>query len=486
MGKYKKEEIKRWEKEPIKLTDDFYMMMDKITPRNDVVWALFELDTNEAMLNPLGIKEIDVSEQQFSFDVTYYDGKKNRLRIYYFLNEYFKGKLTEQEKTEFTMAYNRLMETYNGFENHKPSEKKHQLDDEYSKKYAYYDDIWKAPARLGKPIVIPEFKYNPKDVKQTFISLVTETYPHGHEEGVLEFLPKDLEKDKYGNYYKIIGNGNTIFTCHLDTASREKEKIIVCEYEKDGSNFLASDGNTILGADDKAGVTILLYMMAHNVPGVYWFFIGEERGGIGSGKVANDLNEYPFMTGKQKMISFDRRNYYSVITEQAGSTCCSDEFGLSLCEELNKSGMALKLDPTGVFTDSANFVDDIGECTNVSVGYFNEHTHSEIQNITYLELLAKSCVEADWNKLTIKRTNGFDDALSKKYGPLLSKLKKTYLYNDFKMKGYDGVVYIKLEIEDISVEHLQSDVLVLNSIFVKYDLDPDIRFSDNTILIEIK
>ena len=47
-----------------------------------------------------------------------------------------------------------------------------------------------------------------------------------------------------------------------------------------------------------------------------------------------------------------------------------DAFGESLCKELNKSGMKLGLRSLGVFTDSANFIDVVPECTNISVGYF--------------------------------------------------------------------------------------------------------------------
>ena len=46
----------------------------------------------------------------------------------------------------------------------------------------------------------------------------------------------------------------------------------------------------------------------------------------------------------KKMISFDRKNYYSVITAQGGVPCCSNEFAESLCKELNKSGLKLNLD----------------------------------------------------------------------------------------------------------------------------------------------
>jgi hypothetical protein len=50
---------------------------------------------------------------------------------------------------------------------------------------------------------------------------------------------------------------------------------------------------------------------------------------------------------------------------------------------------------------SASFIDDIPECTNISVGYNFEHT--ETQNITYLDRLAKASVNVDWSSLPTAR-----------------------------------------------------------------------------------
>jgi hypothetical protein len=46
--------------------------------------------------------------------------------------------------------------------------------------------------------------------------------------------------------------------------------------------MISTDGTTTLGADD-TGVSVLIWMMKHNIPGLYYFFIGEEVGCIGSG-----------------------------------------------------------------------------------------------------------------------------------------------------------------------------------------------------------
>lgn len=436
----------------IKFSDDFWMMLDKIS--SEVCWALYELDNNRNIKNPMGIEKIDVSDKYNYFEIVT-RGKPGKISVNQLIKQFFPKKFSDKEIGAFVKSYNRLVTQYAN----KPNENRIQL---------------------------PEFRYNPKDVRATFLSLVTETYPYGTEEEVMKYMPQDLTRDEFGNYYKIIGDSDTMFTSHLDTASRTKDRVGLVSYTKGKDEFICTDGTSILGADDKAGVAVMLYMMAHEVPGVYFFFYGEERGGIGSGKVAVNHEKYPFLKKMKKCVSFDRRNYYSVITAQMSVECCSDEFATSLCKELNKSGLKLNLDPTGVFTDSANFTDIIGECTNVSVGYFNEHTHDEVQNITYLEKLAVACVEADWSALVVKRRVGLDDELMGKYSHFVHEFKKSVFYNYDKIKGHDGKIIITLEIDDYGFNHFEKDMSALDFLFKKHNIDPDITFKEDKIKFEIK
>lgn len=436
----------------IRFTQAFWDVLDNLR-ESDLVWAISEIESNPTIQNTLNIEEVDVSDTEFKFNVKI-AGKYQPMKISRFIKNLLGSEYSDEDILEFSKEYNKKILS--------PG----QLPSEY--------------------INVGEFNFDPKNVRETFLSLVQETYPHGHEEEVVMFLPKGLSKDSYGNYYKVIGKSDTVFTCHLDTASRTKSGVVLVSYEKDGEEIIITDQNSILGADDKAGVTILMYMMAHNIPGVYWFFIGEERGGIGSGKVAGDFESYDFMKGKKKVVSFDRRNYYSVITKQMGVECCSNEFAKSLCDELNKSGLSLGLDPTGVFTDSANFIDLVPECTNVSVGYFNEHTHDEMQNITYLEKLAKACISVDWDNLVIKRKIGFDDEVMKKHARLIREVKKSYFYNNSVIKGSDNKVIIELQVVDGSPDYLHRDLIKLETILKNHRLTPDIKFQGSSIKIEIE
>lgn len=233
---------------------------------------------------------------------------------------------------------------------------------------------------------------------ETFIKLTSKTYPYGHESELVDemikcgLFPKNIEKDAHGNYFYKVGDSRTIFASHLDTACKDSTSV---EHVIEG-DMIKTDGKTILGADDKAGVSVMLFMMLHNVPGLYYFFIGEEVGCVGSGLAS----KYGDFKGKyDRIISFDRRDVDSVITFQSSTRCCSDKFAEALAKELNKSGLKYEKDDTGVYTDSAEFTDIIPECTNLSVGYYREHTHSESQDIKHLTKLADACLRVDWENL---------------------------------------------------------------------------------------
>lgn len=438
----------------IRFTDDFWQMLDRIDGNERIVWDISTLDSNPNIKNPMGVEVVDMSDKQWHFDLIV-KGKKTRIKISQFLRNFFGSKYDKEEILEFMTEYNKIVAS-----------------------------VTNQPT--GNKITPRPFRFDPLNVRDTFISLVTETYPMGHEDELLPYLTPGLKKDRFGNYYLIIGKPDTAFTCHLDTASRNKTNVNLVSLQKQGEDFIVTDNTSILGADDKAGVTIIMYMIAKRIPGVYWFFYGEERGGQGSAKVANNYDEYKFMQNIKKIVSFDRRNYHSVITQQMGLQCCSNEFADSLCKELNANGLRMSLDPTGVFTDSANFIDLIPECTNVSVGYFNEHTHDEMQNITFLEKLCKACVNVNWDGLKVRRKVGVNDDIMVKYSRLIKTFKRKVFYNSDSMKGSEGKLLLQLEIVDEDVEHFYEDLKSFQELFSAHRLDPDITFDEQFIKIELE
>ena len=254
-------------------------------------------------------------------------------------------------------------------------------------------------------------------ILDTFLQLTKQTYPHGTEDELRGFLPKNIKRDEFGNYFLEIGKTNTMFTSHLDTASYDKSSVT----HVITGDVIRTDGRTILGADDKAGVTLLLWMIEHKIPGLYYFFLGEERGCVGSSKLKRVFKErYPNIN---KVVSFDRRGTTSIITHQSYGRTASDEFAQDLSNRLNGTGFGFffRPDPTGIYTDSNQFASIVEECTNISVGYQAEHSRDESQSISHLEKLAQAIILIDWESLTISRKPGsgsgdWDDDYSSYWG----------------------------------------------------------------------
>ncbi len=69
---------------------------------------------------------------------------------------------------------------------------------------------------------------------------------------------------------------------------------------------------------------------------------------------------------------------------------------------LRKHGFDYTLDDSGVYSDSAEFADIYPECTNLSVGYFAQHTNDETQDIEFLDALAQACIKINWNNIEQK------------------------------------------------------------------------------------
>jgi hypothetical protein len=420
-----------------------------------VAYELGWLHDSSELENILDITYMSVSKDYARFDVII-GGKRSSIKIHDFVNEYFPGIFPVQEVNAFVRKFN-------------------------DKKYGGVAKI------KTTPIPVEPFKYNPTNVRSTFLSLVTKTYPHGHEKELLQFLPK-LDKDRFGNYYKIIpGDDTTMFTSHLDTADRKQLVTkLLSSVDSDGDEHIITDGNSILGADDKAGVAVMLYMMHNKVPGLYYFFLGEEVGGIGSNLLSGDYTKTSYLENIKRCVSFDRRKTVSVITRQVGRQCCSDEFANALCDEYDKSGLDLSPDAGGIYTDSASFIDDIPECTNISVGYNFEHTAKETQNISYLDRLAKASVNVDWSSLPTNRKIGMSSELIKKYKVVIDEIKKVVYELEVKMVGTDDRIYIRLDLDNAEIGTIAETLTQVQMILNKNKIYPAVIFDETYIKIELR
>jgi hypothetical protein len=217
-----------------------------------------------------------------------------------------------------------------------------------------------------------------------------------------------IQIDGYENYFLTIGDNPTImWSCHTDTVAKD-----------DGFQNLKWDGDFLelnepktgqcLGADDGAGLWLMLEMIRAKVPGLYVFHREEEIGGRGSDWIAS---KNPCLLQNIKMaIAFDRRDVDSVITHQGGRRTCSDAFGNAIAEMLNQvEGLKYCLDTGGSFTDTANYVDIIPECTNLSVGYYSEHSVREKLDVRHLLRLREALLSYDFSSLPVERNTSIKE-----------------------------------------------------------------------------
>ncbi len=240
------------------------------------------------------------------------------------------------------------------------------------------------------------------NIKQTFLNLTEYTIPHGNEHLLEKYLPDNVKKDNFGNYFIIIGKSETLFTCHLDTYSKQVQKV---NHIIEG-DIVKTDGKTILGGDNKTGVCILLYMIENNVPGTYYFFAGEEPtakdGGLYGSKNALKANP-KFFKNFKRAVCFDRKKTGSIVTRQMARFTCSQNFIDALILELDKQGLEFHSDITGYYTDTAVFLDTISEVTNLSSGVYGEHTLNEYVDLSYVEKMAEAAIKINWESLPAER-----------------------------------------------------------------------------------
>jgi hypothetical protein len=212
--------------------------------------------------------------------------------------------------------------------------------------------------------------------------------------------PTGAIADPFGNYILTVpgntGKNKILWSSHTDTVHMVEgvQNIII----ESNTAYTETKNSNCLGADCSTGVAIMLCMIKAKVPGSYVFHAGEEHGCLGSKYLAKNSTEW--LKEHTHAIAFDRRGDRSVITHQMGENTASEEFASSFIEATDM-GMFLKPDPTGSYTDTYQYADHVDECSNISVGYLNEHTSNELQDLLYYEVLVDALCTADWSKLTV-------------------------------------------------------------------------------------
>jgi len=209
-----------------------------------------------------------------------------------------------------------------------------------------------------------------------------------------------VHRDEAGNLHvdtRLNSSNRTLFVAHVDTVHRKEGPNKI----KQTPTYWYADG-AALGADDGAGVAMLMHLMYSGVSAYYIFTQGEECGGIGATYLAKHWGDN--LAEFDRAIAFDRRGIDSVITHQGRGRCCSDAFADALSAALNADDTLMYLpDSTGVYTDTAEFIEVIPECTNISVGYYSEHSDKESLDVIHFQALADRVALIDWDSLPTDR-----------------------------------------------------------------------------------
>lgn len=257
-----------------------------------------------------------------------------------------------------------------------------------------------------------------KGLDPRLVGILTMLRPNGSEDAVAKRFLSSYEPTTYTDdkgaalAYEVVVKradgtaSDTLFSCHLDTVSRSYGTRPI---SFDAKTQLIHSVSGPLGADDGAGVWLMLEMIDAGVPGTYLFHVGEECGGIGSKGMA-DFHPHQIAM-HARAVAFDRRGVDSVITHQGFGRGCSDKFAQSLAEALNSVMVDgfFAPDDTGIYTDTAEYTGLIGECTNIACGYDKEHTDKETLDYEFLLRLRDAVCCVSWDGLPSVRKAGEQD-----------------------------------------------------------------------------
>lgn len=287
------------------------------------------------------------------------------------------------------------------------------------------------PAAKSKESVIGTQLDIPAAVDPVLVTILSWIRPHGtpHELAFCEWLTKTLEdlghkvvKWEEGSMFVDIphpgGRASTsLFSCHVDTVDflqpgtpLDTRKKLAYDPNFGHITLDKDSAGTCLGADDGAGVWIMLNMIASGVPGGYLFHRGEERGGISA--TANARKRSLELKRFDLAVAFDRPRTDEIITHQGGVECASRKFAEALAGQLNQHGFSYKPSARGVYTDTKEYRKIVAECINIGVGYEQQHGKNEFQDYAHLKALTEACIKINWDALPVDRDPSKADVYS--------------------------------------------------------------------------
>lgn len=194
------------------------------------------------------------------------------------------------------------------------------------------------------------------------------------EKQVLSFLSIFLQKryDKVeitNDYIVAIGNIPIALAAHIDIVHPESSQKELF-YDTTKGVLWSPNG---LGADDRAGIFIILEILKKGYRPTIIFTTGEERGGIGATQL---IKKHPAkITELNYIIELDRRGSTDCVFYE----CENPEFE----KYIEKFGFITQW---GTYTDICEICPKWGMAgVNLSVGYEHEHTYSEILRVSWLK-----------------------------------------------------------------------------------------------------
>lgn len=239
-----------------------------------------------------------------------------------------------------------------------------------------------------------------KRMESQLIELLNINGVSGKEEEVREYLKPVLSElvdtvtvDAYGNLLGELkcgnGKGSTVLlSAHMDTVKGVMpDKKLVLE------NGSISADNGALGADDRAGIAIILTVL-RNVKNLSFngtikisFSREEEIGCVGAGKINPE-----WYKGTDLAIIVDRRGSRDIVVGCSMAYCTNNvgEFMEDMSELLDMDYQCVE----GGVSDAMAFAENGINSINLSAGYYNEHTSKEFVVVSQMFDTAKLVLQA--------------------------------------------------------------------------------------------
>src|SRR5665213_851089 len=143
--------------------------------------------------------------------------------------------------------------------------------------------IVEAEETIEKENRLPRISADQVDSYNALLGILGYKRPHNsrtERRCIARFLkPLGLEQDKFGNYWKRIGDAPIMWSSHTDTVHGRKG-IQKLGFAEKGSEVGIHEKETsdCLGADDGAGMWLMREMILAKRPGLYIFHRDEEHG----------------------------------------------------------------------------------------------------------------------------------------------------------------------------------------------------------------